>query len=83
MGALAAVLDGVDTVVFTGGIGEHAPIIRDSICRGLGHLGIRLDQERNASNTDVISASASAAIVRVIATDEEIVIARHVQHLLG
>jgi acetate kinase len=82
MGALAAVLDGVDTVVFTGGIGEHAPVIRDGICRGLGHLGIRLDQERNASNADVISASESAAIVRVIATDEELVIAKHVQHLL-
>jgi len=82
MGALAAVLDGVDTVVFTGGIGEHAPVIRDGICRGLGHLGIRLDQERNASNADVISASENAAIVRVIATDEELVIAKHVQHLL-
>jgi acetate kinase len=83
MGALAAVLDGVDTVVFTGGIGEHAAGIRDGICRGLGHLGIRLDPERNASNADVISASGSAAIVRVIATDEEFVIAKHVRHLLG
>ena len=83
MGALAAVLDGVDTLVFTGGIGEHAPVIRDGICRGLGHLGIRLNQERNASNADVISASESAAVVRVIATDEELVIAKHVQHLLG
>jgi acetate kinase len=83
MGALAAVLEGVDTVVFTGGIGEHAPVIRDGICRGLGHLGIRLDPERNISNADVISASESAAIVRVIATDEELVIAKHVQHLLG
>jgi acetate kinase len=82
MGALAAVLDGVDTVVFTGGIGEHAPIIRDGICRGLQHLGIRLDPERNASNVGVISAAESAAIVRVIATDEEFVIAKHVQQLL-
>ena len=83
MGALTTVLDGVDTVVFTGGIGEHAPVIRDGICQGLGHLGIRLDPERNASNADVISASGSAAIVRVIATDEEFVIAKHVQQLLG
>jgi acetate kinase len=83
MGALATVLDGVDTVVFTGGIGEHAPVIRDGICRGLGHLGIRLDPERNSSNADVISASESAATVRVIATDEELVIANHVRHLLG
>jgi acetate kinase len=83
MGALAAVLDGIDTVVFTGGIGEHAPVIRDGICRGLGHLGIRLNPERNTSNADVISASESTVIVRVIATDEEFVIARHVQHLLG
>jgi acetate kinase len=83
MGALAAVLDGVDTVVFTGGIGEHAAVIRDGICRGLGHLGIRLDPERNASSADVISASGNTVTVRVIATDEELVIAKHVRHLLG
>jgi len=83
IGALAAVLDGVDTLVFTGGIGEHAPVIRDGICRGLGHLGVQLDPDRNASNADVISPVQSAATVRVIATDEEFVIARHVRHLLG
>jgi len=83
MGALAAVLDGIDTVVFTGGIGEHAAVFRDGICRGLGHLGIRLDPERNASNADVISVSGSTVTVRVIATDEEFVIAKHVRHLLA
>lgn len=83
VGALAAVLDGVDTIVFTGGIGEHAAPVRDRICRGLGYLGVRLDPEHNAANHDVISAPDSRVLVRVIATDEELVIARHVRDLLA
>lgn len=83
MGALAAVLGGVDTVVFTGGIGEHAAVVRDGICRGLGYLGLQLDAERNASGADVVSAPGSAVAVRVIGTDEEFVVATHVRHLLG
>ena len=82
MGTLAAVLDGIDTIVFTGGIGEHRPAVRERICEGVGHLGVRLDPERNAANRDVISASDSGVVVRVIATDEELVIAKHVRHLL-
>jgi acetate kinase len=82
LGALAAVLDGLDTIVFTGGIGEHAPAVRDQICRELGYLGVRLDPERNAGNRDVISAADSGVRVRVIATDEELVIAKHVRQLL-
>jgi acetate kinase len=82
LGALAAVLDGLDTIVFTGGIGEHAPAVRERICRELGHLGVRLDPERNTGNRDVISASDSAVMVRVMATDEELVIANHVRQLL-
>jgi acetate kinase len=82
LGALAAVLDGLDTIVFTGGIGEHAPAVRERICRELGHLRVRLDPERNAANSEVISAPDSAVMVRVIATDEELVIARHVRQLL-
>jgi acetate kinase len=81
-GALAAVLDGLDTIVFTGGIGEHAPAVRQQICQGLGHLGVRLDPERNAAHRDVISVDGSSVAVRVIATDEELVIAKHVRHLL-
>ena len=83
IGALAAVLDGLDTLVFTGGIGEHASSIRDQICAGLAHLGVQLDPARNLANDDVISTAHSRAVVRVIATDEALMIARHVQAVLA
>ncbi|HEY2905184.1 MAG TPA: acetate/propionate family kinase [Vicinamibacterales bacterium] len=83
IGALAAVLDGVDTLVFTGGIGEHAPTVRDRICHGLRHLGISVDATRNAANQDVISTAGSRVTVRVIETDEDLVIARHVRRMIG
>lgn len=82
-GALAAVLGGVDTIVFTGGIGEHAAPIRERICRGLEYLGVQLDCKRNARHEAVISADSSRAVVRVMATDEDLVIAKHVIRLLG
>jgi acetate kinase len=76
-GALAAVLDGVDTLAFTGGIGERAAAVRSEICDGLQHLGIRLDPQRNADHADTISTLSSACTVRVIATNEDLQIARH------
>jgi acetate kinase len=76
------VLDGVDTIVFTGGIGEHAAPIREGICRGLGHLGVVVDPQRNAGDEDVISTPGNRVTVRVMATDEDAVIARHVRRLL-
>ena len=82
IGAFAAALGGLDTLVFSGGIGENAPVIRDRICDGLGFLGIDLDQARNAANAPVISADAGRVAVRVIRTDEEIMIARAVARLL-
>jgi acetate kinase len=82
IGALAAALGGLDTLVFAGGIGENAPAVRMEICRDLEFLGIRLDGERNDAGADVISAE-GAATVRVIRTDEERVIARAVCRLLG
>jgi acetate kinase len=82
VGALAAVLDGVDTIVFTGGIGEHAAPIREGICRGLGHLGVAIDPKRNAADEDVISTPGNRVTVRVMATDEDAVIAGHVRRLL-
>jgi acetate kinase len=82
MAALAGVLNGLDTIVFTGGIGEHAPQVRERICGGLGYLGVQLDPTRNGANHDVISASRSRVVVRVIPTDEELVIARHVRALV-
>ena len=83
IGAFAAALGGLDTLVFAGGIGEHAPAIRARICEGLGCLGIELDASRNADAAGVISASASRVTVRVIHTDEERVIANSVRRLLG
>lgn len=75
IGAFAAVLGGLDTLVFTGGIGEHAWQIRADICRGLEHLGIRLSETRNRESQPVVSEGGGCE-VRVITTDEESVIAR-------
>ena len=83
LGAYAAALGGVDTLVFAGGIGENAPSIRARICAGLEFLGIRLDAARNAGNAAVISADGAAATVRVIATDEEWMMVRLVTQTLG
>jgi len=77
IGAFAAVLGGLDLLIFTGGIGEHAAPIREEICRDLGHLGVRLDAARNDAHADVISTSAGTCQVRVIPTNEELMIARH------
>jgi acetate kinase len=77
LGALAAVLGGLDVLVFTAGIGENAPEVRRKICEGLGHLGLFIDAQRNGANAAVISTPESAASVRVIPTNEELMIARH------
>ena len=82
LGALAAALGGVNTLVFTGGIGENAAEIRRRICEGLEFLGIHLDAVRNTSNSDVISPSNTPVAVRVIKTNEELMIARHTHRLL-
>jgi acetate kinase len=82
VGALAAVLGGLDTLVFTGGIGEHAAPVREEICRGLEHLGIRLDARRNAAHAAVVSAAESRCTVRVVPTDEDLMIARHTRAAL-
>jgi acetate kinase len=78
IGAFSAVLDGLDTLVFSGGIGENSPQVRTRICQGLDFLGIELDEKRNASSAAVISSENSRATVRVISTDEELMIARSV-----
>jgi acetate kinase len=79
IGALAAALGGIETLVFTGGIGEHAPAIRFEICRGLDHLGITLDAAANAAGAPVIGTAPCE--VHVIRTDEERMIARHAREL--
>jgi acetate kinase len=83
IGGFAAALGGLDTLVFSGGIGENAPAVRARICDGLGFLGIELEEKRNARNEGVISAAASRVAVRVIRTDEERMIAKTVCCVLG
>jgi acetate kinase len=83
IGTLAAALGGLDVLVFAGGIGENAAMIRGRICAGLGFLGIELDAERNRGHAAVISARSATVRVRVIRTDEELMIARSVQRALA
>jgi acetate kinase len=82
IGAFAAALGGLDTLVFAGGIGEHAPPVRSRICDGLGFLGVKVDETQNTANAAVISASTSRVAVRVMHTDEELMIARSVLRTL-
>jgi acetate kinase len=82
VGAFAAALGGLDTLVFAGGIGENAPAVRARICDGLGFLGIELAQDRNAANEAVISAATGRVAVRVIHTDEGRMIAETVYRVL-
>jgi acetate kinase len=84
LGAYAAELGGLDTLVFSGGIGENAPEIRRRICQGLEFLGITLEQARNQANAPLISADQGQVAVRVIETDEALQIARLVKnHIKG
>ena len=83
IGSFAAALGGLDTLVFAGGIGENAPPVRERICDGLGFLGIELDRECNAKSAPLISSDAGPVKVRVIRTDEELMIARSVTRVLN
>jgi acetate kinase len=83
IGAFAAALGGLETLVFTGGIGENAFQVRARICDGLQFLGLRLDPRRNRAGAPVISTRSSRVTVRVIRTDEEVTIARTVCRVLG
>ena len=82
IGAFAAALDGLDTLVFAGGIGESAPTVLKRICDGLGFPGIELEDIQNAANKGVIS-KATSRVVRVMRTDEELVIAKAVCGVLN
>jgi acetate kinase len=83
IGAYAAALGGLDTLVFAGGIGENSPVVRARICEGLDFLGIELEESRNAKTAAVISKNSSRVTVRVIRTDEELMIARSVSRILS
>ena len=82
LGALAAALGGLDALIFTGGIGEHSSSVRERICEGLGFLGIRLDPDRNAEHAPVISHDGDPVTVRVIPTNENLMVARHTRQLI-
>ncbi len=83
LGALTAILSGLDALVFCGGIGEHAWRVRERVCQGFEWLGIELDETSNRDGTTVISSQRSRVRVFVIPTNEELMIARHARRLLG
>jgi len=83
IGSFAAVLGGLDTLVFAGGIGENAPLIRKRICDGLGFLGVQLNQNRNVKGAPLVSPDGGGVKVRIIRTDEELMIARSVTRTLN
>ncbi len=83
IGAFSAAIGGLNTLVFAGGIGENAPEVRHRICGGMQFLGLELDEARNATNGPVISTDVSRVTVRVIHTNEEIIVARAVFLILG
>ena len=82
LAAMAAALNGLDTLIFTAGVGENSPAIRQRICRGLEFMGIRLDLPRNEAGAPVISPDGNTVTVRVMKTDEELMIARHTYKVL-
>jgi len=82
LGSLAAALEGLDALVFTGGIGENAAEVRARVCRHAGWIGVALDQEANARGGPLISRSGSAVSVWVVPTDENLMIARHTRRLI-
>jgi acetate kinase len=83
IGAYAAALGGLETLVFSGGIGENAAPVRSRICDGLGFLGLTLDETRNTARAGTISTDDSRVTVRLIRTDEELMIARSVRQVLA
>lgn len=82
-GSFAAALGGLDTLVFSGGIGENCQSIRTRICEGLGFLGVELNENLNTRHAELISAEGGKVAVRVIQTDEELMVARSVYRVLG
>jgi acetate kinase len=83
LAALTATIGGLDRLVFTGGIGANAPAIRSKICDGLAYLGVEVDERRNAGGERAISADKTPVLVEAFPTDEELMIARHVRHVVA
>lgn len=83
VGGLAAALEGLDAIVFTGGIGENAALIREPVLAGMGWIGVELDEASNRSGESVISSSRSRVLALRVATDEEGMIASHTLQTAG
>jgi len=83
IGSLTAELQGLDTLIFTAGVGENAPDIRRRVCEQLCWLGVELDNTANQDNRPIISTSSSTVTVRVIPTNEEWMIAHYMQQALN
>jgi len=83
IGSFTAVLNGLDVLVFSGGIGEHASPVRSRICQGLEFLGVELDEKKNEKSDRIISSGNSRVLVCVIPTNEELMIAKTVCELLS
>jgi acetate kinase len=83
LGALTAALDGLETLIFTGGIGENVDFVRASICENLSYLGLHVDEVRNRAHAEIISTPESRVTVRVMKTNEELMIARHTANLFS
>jgi acetate kinase len=83
LGSLAAALGGLDAIVFTAGIGEHAAPIRERVCRDARWLGVELDPQANAAHGPRLSTATSRTAAWVIPTNEELMIARHTRDLLA
>jgi acetate kinase len=83
LGSLAAAMQGIDALVFTAGIGEHAPVIRERVCRDAAWLGVELDSDANQKGGPRISTESSKVSAWVIPTNEELMIARHTRTCLG
>ena len=83
IGSYAAAMGGIDALVFTGGIGEHAAPVRDKVVRGASWLGLELDEAANLGRASRITTARSRLPAYVVPTDEELMIARHVRALLG
>jgi acetate kinase len=83
LGSLAAAIGGLDALVFTGGIGEHAAVVRERVCRGAGWLGVELDATANNGGGPRISTESSPVSVWTIPTNEELMIARHTRRVIA
>jgi acetate kinase len=83
LGSLAATLGGLDALIFTGGIGENSPVIRERVCHGAAWLGVEVDDVANRAGGPCISAAASRVSASVVPTNEELMIARHTRRLIA